>query len=109
MLRTYKESSWLCVYWLKTVVSREASRLLYMAGMSTLCQRKHQCYSKLTTWMYRNRQKEKSDLFVLFTSFWCSVKTLSFVSGGMKTKSMEASSSKISLRGGLGEPKSSFV
>lgn len=33
---TYRESSWLCVYCVKTVVSREASRLLYIAGMSTL-------------------------------------------------------------------------
>lgn len=53
--------------------------------------------------------EDKSDLLVLLTSFWCSVKTRSLVSGGMKTKSMEASSSRISLRGGLGEPKSSFV
>lgn len=53
--------------------------------------------------------EDKSDLLVLFTSFWCSVKTRSFVSGGIKTKSMEASSSRTSLRGGLGDPKSSFV
>lgn len=50
-----------------------------------------------------------SDLLVRFTSFWCSVRTRSFVSGGMKTKSTEASSSKNFLIGGLGEPKSSFV
>lgn len=36
VLGTYRESSWLCVYCVKTVVSKEASRLLYMAGMSTL-------------------------------------------------------------------------
>lgn len=58
---------------------------------------------------FPNRPDNKSDLLVLFTSFWCSVRTRSFVSGGIKTKSMEASSSKISLRAGFGEPKSSFV
>ncbi len=35
---TYMDSSWLCVYCEKAVVSREASRLLYSAGMSTLMQ-----------------------------------------------------------------------
>lgn len=58
---------------------------------------------------FLNRPDNKSDLLVLFTSFWCSVRTRSFVSGGIKTKSIEASSSKISLRAGFGEPNSSFV
>lgn len=48
-------------------------------------------------------------LLVLFTSFWCSVSTLSFVSGGMNTKSTEASSSSTSRRGNFGDPKSSFT
>lgn len=65
------------------------------------------CILKCQWWT--NRQGDKSDLLVLFTSFWCSVRTRSFASGGMKTKSMEASSSKTPLQGGLGEPKSSFV
>lgn len=58
---------------------------------------------------WKQAEEGKPDLLVLFTSFWCSVRTLSFASGGMNTKSMDASSSKTSLRGGLGEPKSSFV
>lgn len=54
-------------------------------------------------------KKGRTNLLVLFTSFWCSVRTRSFVSGGMNTKSTEASSSRAPLAGGLGEPKSSLV
>lgn len=109
MLRTYKESSWFWVYWVKTVESREASRLLYMAGMSTLYQGNHELKRTDSDHKVEIRHNTKSDLLVLFTSFWCSVRTLSLTSGGIKTKSMEASSSKTSRRGGFGDPKSSFV
>jgi len=35
---TYKDSSWLWVYWENKVVSSDASKLLYIAGISTLKQ-----------------------------------------------------------------------
>lgn len=49
-----------------------------------------------------------TDLFVLSTSFWCSVNILGFVSGGINTKSTDFSSSRSVSLVVLGDGNSSF-